>query len=211
MSCINEAVTRILRPPQSLVPRAGRTCAPTLLPETAPSSFLIFHTNPSFLFDLVIFPLFTRVFTMIFGIELAFALVPLVITATEHHQRAYRKAKLVASGKARDEKLQDFLTELHDEVALLGNTLRSLISDLTTLTERQREQLLNYDQEEWNREEVNAALRARLGGESDLAFIDILDRLLKSLEDVVSEKSLNFVSSENVRVSGRFTEKLHGN
>jgi hypothetical protein len=133
---------------------------------------------------------------MILGLELAFAIVPLVTTATEHHQKAYRKAKTIASSKASDEQLEDFLADLHDEIALLGHTLRCLISDLTTLTEKQRDQLLNIDQEQWKQNDVSVALRVRLGGDTELAFTDILGRLLKSLDDVVSEKSLQFISCE---------------
>lgn len=143
---------------------------------------------------------------MITGLDLAFAIVPLVISATEHHQKAYRKAKLIASPKARDEELEDFLADLHDEVALLGHTLRCLVSDLTTLTEKQRDQLLDLDRDQWKQDDVSVALRTRLGGDAELAFTDILGRLLKSLDDVVSEKSLHFISS--VRVSDRLL-KLH--
>jgi hypothetical protein len=135
---------------------------------------------------------------MILGLELAFAIVPLVTIATEHHQKAYRKAKTILSSKDRDEKLEDFLADLHDEVALLGHTLRCLISDLTTLTENQRDLLLNIDQEQWKQKDVSVALRTRLGGDAELAFTDILGRLLKSLDDVVSERSLHFISSERV-------------
>jgi hypothetical protein len=143
---------------------------------------------------------------MITGLDLAFAIVPLVISATEHHQKAYRKAKLIASPKARDEELEDFLADLHDEVALLRHTLRCLVSDLTTLTEKQRDQLLDLDRDQWKQDDVSVALRTRLGGDAELAFTDILGRLLKSLDDVVSEKSLHFISS--VRVSDRLL-KLH--
>jgi hypothetical protein len=142
--------------------------------------------------------------TMISGLELAFAIVPLVISATEHHRKAYHKIKMIASRKARDEEREDFLSELHDEIALLGNTLKRLISDLTTLTEKQRQQLLNLDREQWKQDDVGAALNTRLGGDAELAFTDILSRLLKSLDDVVSEKSLRFISS-NV-VSGWYPE-----
>jgi len=143
---------------------------------------------------------------MITGLDLAFAIVPLVISATEHHQKAYRKAKLILSPKARDEELEDFLADLHDEVALLGHTLKCLVSDLTTLTEQQRGRLLDLDRHQWKQDDVSVALRTRLGGDAELAFTDILGRLLKSLDDVVSEKSLHFISS--VRVSDRLL-KLH--
>jgi hypothetical protein len=135
---------------------------------------------------------------MITGLELAFAIVPLVVAASEHHQKAYRKLKRIASQKARDEDLEDFLADLHDEVSLLGHTLRCMISDLTTLTEKQREQLLNLDREQWKQDHVSVALKARLGGDAEMAFTDILSRLLKSLDEVVSEKSLRFVSSDVV-------------
>ena len=139
---------------------------------------------------------------MILGLELAFAIVPLVVIATEYHRKAYRKLKTIASPKARDEELEDFLADLHDEVSLLGHTLRCLILDLTTLTEKQRERLLNLDRELWKQENVSMALRTRLGGDGELAFTDILTRLLQSLDDVVSEKSLRFIRSDVV--SGNF-------
>ncbi|KAK0117759.1 hypothetical protein ONS95_012085 [Cadophora gregata] len=143
------------------------------------------------------------------GLELALALVPLVITATEHHKKAFRKAKMIASPKTRDENLLDFLLELHDEVALLGHTLRRLISDLTTLTEKQRELLLVLDREQWKQDDINVALRTRLGNDAENAFTSILDRLLKALDDVVSEKSLQFISSEKASSVGLF-KKLEG-
>jgi hypothetical protein len=143
-----------------------------------------------------------RILTMILGLELAFAIVPLVVKATEYHEKAYRKLKMIASPKARDEELEDFLADLHDEVSLLGHTLRCLISDLTTLTEKQRERLLNLDREQWKQDNVSVALRTRLGDDAEIAFTDILSRLLKCLDDVVSEKSLRFIRSDVV--SGSF-------
>lgn len=135
---------------------------------------------------------------MISGLELAFAIVPLVVSAAEHHQKAYRKLKTIASQKARDEELEDFLADLHDEVSLLGHTLRCMISDLTTLTEKQRERLLKLDREQWKQDDVSVALKTRLGGDAEMAFTDILGRLLKSLDEVVSEKSLRFIRSDVV-------------
>ncbi|KAH7380832.1 hypothetical protein BKA64DRAFT_221672 [Cadophora sp. MPI-SDFR-AT-0126] len=146
---------------------------------------------------------------MITGLELALALVPLVLTATEHHKKAFRKVKTLASPKDRDEKLLDFLQDLHDEVALLGHTLRGLVTDLTTLTEKQRELLLKLDREQWKQNDINVALKTRLGSDTEAAFTSILDRLLKALDDVVSEKSLHFINSERTSPSGLF-KKLEG-
>ena len=137
---------------------------------------------------------------MIFGLELAFAIAPLVISATEHHQKLYRKLKIIASPKAGDEEFEDFLADLHDEVSLLEHTLRCLISDLTMLPDKQREQLLNLDQKQWKQKDVNVALKTRLGGDAEIAFTDILGRLLKYLDDVVSEKSLRFIGSDVVKL-----------
>lgn len=139
---------------------------------------------------------------MILGLELAFAIAPLVVTATEYHRKAYHQITMIASAKARDEELEDFLADLHDEVSLLGHTLRCLISDLTMLTENQRDRLLDLEREEWQQDNVSVALKTRLGGDAELAFTDILNRLLKSLDSVVSEKSLRFVRSDIV--SGSF-------
>jgi hypothetical protein len=135
---------------------------------------------------------------MISGLELAFAIAPLVVSATEHHQKLYRKLRIIASPRAGDEELEDFLGELHDEVSLLRHTLKCLISDLTMISEKQREQLLNLDQKQWKQKDVSAALTARLGGDAETAFTDILSRLLKYLDEVVSEKSLRFIGSDVV-------------
>ncbi|CZT10391.1 uncharacterized protein RAG0_14883 [Rhynchosporium agropyri] len=144
---------------------------------------------------------------MFVGLELALALAPLVIIATEYHLKAYDQAKTILSSRARDEKLEDFLTELHDEVAILAFTLRYLISDLTTLNEPQREQLLKLDRVQWKQDDISDALRMRLGSVAEITFRDILGRLLKSLDEVVSERSLNFISSERV-CSSAFFKKL---
>ncbi|KAL3426805.1 hypothetical protein PVAG01_00314 [Phlyctema vagabunda] len=138
------------------------------------------------------------------GIELALALIPLVVTATEHHQKVYHKLKLMSSPKLRDEELEDFLSDLHDEISLLGLTLRCLVDDLTTLPETQRTQLLNHDKVQWRKEEVSIAIKMRLGGDADLAFTDILDRLLRCLDEVVSEKSLRLIHSDLISTPGLF-------
>jgi len=130
------------------------------------------------------------------GLELALGLVPLVVTATEHHQKAYRKFKMMVTP---DDELEDFLADLHDEISLLGHTLNCLISDLTTLSEKQRERLMSLDRVQWEQDSVDIALKARLGGDAESAFKDILNRLLKSLDEVVSERSLRFIASDEVR------------
>lgn len=138
---------------------------------------------------------------MITGLELAFAIVPLVVSATEHHQKAYRKYKTFT---APDEKLEDFLSDLHDEISLLGLTLRNLVSDLPTLTDKQKDAILNLDRGIWGQEDVTNAIQARLGGNADQAFSDILTRLLKCLDEVVSEKAFIFVSSGDVSITSSY-------
>ncbi|RDW91720.1 hypothetical protein BP5796_02885 [Coleophoma crateriformis] len=146
---------------------------------------------------------------MILGLELAFVIAPLVVTATEYHRKAYNKLKLIASPKANDEELEDFLADLHDEISLLLHTLRCLISDLTTLTETQRERLLSLDREQWKKDDVSIALHTRLGGDAEIAFTDILQRLLKSLNEVVSERSFRFIRSD-ISSSPNLFKKLEG-
>ena len=60
------------------------------------------------------------------GIELALAIVPLVIAAVEHQKAIRRKGKAAASSRAKNEQQLDFYHELSNELALLGLTLKGV-------------------------------------------------------------------------------------
>jgi hypothetical protein len=131
------------------------------------------------------------------GIELLLAVIPLMITGTEYYRKALEKSKTALRQKVKNEKLLDFYQSLHAEIALLNLTLRYLVSDLPTIPEQQKAQLLEHDRRQWKDAAVAVALGERLGGAED-AFQDILDTILKTLENIISDKSLHLTETDVV-------------
>ena len=131
------------------------------------------------------------------GIELALAVIPLMIAGTEYYRKAFEKSKTASRQTVKNEKLLDFYQSLHAEIALLDITLRCLVSDLPTIPEQQKTQLLEHDRQQWKDAAVAVALSERLGGAED-AFKDILDTILKTLENIISDKSLHLVGTDVV-------------
>jgi hypothetical protein len=142
--------------------------------------------------------LFTHILIMVLtGIELALGVIPLIIAVTAYSRKAFEKSKTASRQKVKNEKLLDFYQSLHAEIALLGITLESLVSDLPTIPEQQKAQLLKHDRKQWNDVAVAVALSERLGGAED-AFKDILDTILKTLENIISDRSLHLVGADIV-------------
>jgi hypothetical protein len=131
------------------------------------------------------------------GIELALGVIPLIIAVTACSRKAFEKSKTASRQKVKNEKLLDFYQSLHAEIALLSITLESLVSDLPTIPERQKAQLLQHDRKQWNDVAVAVALSERLAGAED-AFKDILDTILKTLENIISDRSLHLVGADIV-------------
>lgn len=95
---------------------------------------------------------------------------------------------------------QDFLCDLEIEMELLRLTLDTLIQGLTSLSIDQRRRLLNFDHFDWklcNSETVQEAIEARLEG-SHAAFIETFNVILKSLNNLISDKSLGSNGSDLV-------------
>lgn len=134
---------------------------------------------------------------VLIGIEFALAVIPLIIAGTEHYRKAFEKSKTAARQKVKNEKLLDFYRNLHTEISLLDLSLRCLISDLPTIPEQQKAQLLEHDRKQWKDAAVAVALSERLGGAED-AFKDILDTMLKTLENIISDRSLHLVGTDIV-------------
>lgn len=131
------------------------------------------------------------------GIELALAVIPLIIAGTASYPRLLEKSKTALRQKVKNEKLLDFYSSLHTEITLLEITLRRLVSDLPTIPEQQKVQLLNRDREQWKDVVVAVALHEKLGGAED-AFQEILETILKALENIISDKSLHLVGTDIV-------------
>ncbi|KAK5457292.1 hypothetical protein LTS15_005073 [Exophiala xenobiotica] len=124
---------------------------------------------------------------MITGFELALAVLPLVISATEHHKKVLRPAEAILSTKRKNEHHLIFYEELYDELALLGNTLKTVGGNLVSRPEAEAFSSLNPDEHD----EIERVL-----GSSAQPFSDHLERLLRSLNDLVSEKSLGLNRSD---------------
>ena len=89
------------------------------------------------------------------------------------------------------------LSELHCEVSLMNLSLKNLIEDLPTLSRNQKEGLLTCTTELWDNPAVRMSVNERLRGSQD-AFENIMNSLLKALDNLISEKSLGLTDSHPV-------------
>jgi hypothetical protein len=107
------------------------------------------------------------------GAELALAIVPLVLILIEHHPTVWRKTKVGWSSKSKNDQQLDFFQELHAELSLLHVTLDRVKSVSNA-----------RDAEEPLAEQIDSAL-----GKNAPHFQQILDRVMRSVNDLVREKS----------------------
>lgn len=125
------------------------------------------------------------------GAELALAIVPLVIVMVEHHQTVFRKGKALVLAKSKNDQQLDFFHELHDELALLYMTLNRI---------RERSRLAGHDVT------LEEAIKRALGNEAP-HFQTILERIMRSINDLVSERSIA-LAKENTVSSAYIMHKL---
>ena len=132
------------------------------------------------------------------GIEiggLALAVLPLVISAAEHNIKD--KAQTITSNKAKNNRQLSFYYELYEELSLLASNLQRLINDVPSL--RHHSEAMPFIVE-WSRHtkgKIDDALKIALGINYE-PFRSILERLLKSVENVVSDKSLALTELDTV-------------
>lgn len=134
-------------------------------------------------------------FKMITGLELFFAVAPLIIAGTEPYRKLYDKARTLSLRKHKNDQHMDFLRNLQHEVALLQLALISLVTSLPGLSVIDKQRLLDhkelhYGQEDsiWNDESVQEALRTHLH-EAFSAVSDCLSTILKNLDNLISDRS----------------------
>lgn len=84
------------------------------------------------------------------------AILPLAISALEHHQRGLQAGKALISNNDRNKQELLFYWELLDELALLENTLNRVLRSLPTKLNITGSSLLTQDEER----EVNDALES---------------------------------------------------
>ena len=128
---------------------------------------------------------------MITGLELVLAILPLLISATENNKKALRPIKTILSSKTKNEQQVLFFDELYGELALLNNTLKAVLGELAP---RYSQDLVDLTQDELHK--IEEAL-----GTSAQPFGVLLERLMRSLNDLVSEKSSGLARSEVSNVS----------
>lgn len=141
---------------------------------------------------------------MITGLELALAILPLLVSATEHHKKGLRFGRVLFSTKGKNEQQLIYYYELYDELSLLENTLKGVLRDLPSRSADQELSPLTVEEEKQ---------LERVLGNSAKPFNQVLERLLKSLNDLVSEKSLelNRADVSMVCVSGIHIEEVGAN
>lgn len=112
------------------------------------------------------------------GAELALAIVPLVIVLVEHHRTVFRKGKALTLSRISNDQQLDFYHELHGELSLLNMILERV--KLKAARVRLSRVKLEMSQTE--------SIEIALGNSAD-DFQLILNRVLKSINDLVREKS----------------------
>jgi hypothetical protein len=112
------------------------------------------------------------------GAELALAIVPLVIVLVEHHRTVLRKGKALTLSRISNDQQLDFYQDLHGELTLLNMILEKVH------IKSARVRLSGAQPEISQAESIEIAL-----GHSAKDFQTILDRVLKSINDLVREKS----------------------
>lgn len=118
------------------------------------------------------------------GVELALAIVPLVIALVEHHGTVIRKTSRIVMQKARNEQQLDFYNELHDELSLLNITLDNI--NARSMVEGP------YVSQT---DSIARVLRCNAPH-----FDEILTRIMKSIDDLMSDKSIDLKPDHMVRI-----------
>jgi len=132
------------------------------------------------------------------GAELALAIVPLVLVLIEHHQTVFRRGKALTFSKISNNQQLDFYQELHDEILLLKLTLEKVHATSTKVSSS--EALPDKSQAE--------AIEIALGKNAD-NFNQILDRVLKSINDLVREKSSVLTDDDTVNTPSQGPRRWH--
>ena len=125
-------------------------------------------------------------------VELIISILPLVISALEHQKKASKLRRNLTSDKSKNEQQLDFFYELYDELALLENTLNWVVSGLPSRSDSTGLWPLTPN----DRQELDKVL-----GDNAEPFRSNLERLLKSLDALVSDRSLNLANPDPSVVS----------
>ncbi|CAN9376892.1 unnamed protein product [Alternaria alternata] len=130
------------------------------------------------------------------GAELALAIVPLVIVLVEHHRTVLRKSKALTLSRISNDQQLDFYQDLHGELTLLNMILERV------KIKSARVRLSGSQPEMTQAESIEIAL-----GNSADDFQSILDRVLRSINDLVREKS-NALTQDDIETQRNMLQRL---
>jgi hypothetical protein len=116
------------------------------------------------------------------GAELALAIIPIVIVLIEHHPTVWRRTKALGWSKSKNDQQLDFFQELHAELSLLDIILDSVKAASN-----------GHDPDESQAQQIHSVL-----GKNASNFQQILDRVMKSISDLVREKSSALTQTDTV-------------
>jgi hypothetical protein len=126
------------------------------------------------------------------GIELALAIVPLVIAVVEHHQTVLRRAQAITSSRAKNEQQIEFYQDLYAELALLETVLNGVKAYST-----QKNPNNNASQERRASQNLSDVIHEALGNSAE-PFEQILGRVLKGVDALVRDKSVALTGQDAV-------------
>jgi hypothetical protein len=133
------------------------------------------------------------------GVELALAIVPLVIVLIQHHQTIFSRGRALTSSRFSNDQQREFYQGLHVELSLL-NIVLSRVHIVSTEVSFDGIQTRDY---------LAASIQNRLGDSAD-NFQQVLDRILKSMNDLVrDESSTTLTQADTVSATLQTYRSLH--
>lgn len=132
------------------------------------------------------------------GVELALAIVPLVIVLIEHHQTIFSRGRVLTSSSFSNDQQREFYQDLRVELSLL-NMILSRVHIVSTEVSFDGIQPRDY---------LAASIQNRLGDSAD-NFQQVLDRILKSMNDLVRDESSTLTQADTVSATSQTYRSLH--
>lgn len=126
-------------------------------------------------------------------ISLTLGVVPLLMSAASHYEKAYRSSRIAFSQRSKDQDSANFYFHLHNELVLLHIVLNKAIPDLS---DAERAALTSLDHKTWPTN-VDKSLSLRLGTAKD-GFIECLKETLLVLDRIVSDRTTQLLKNDLV-------------
>ena len=138
------------------------------------------------------------------------AVVPIVMAAMDMEIKSLKPA---LRQKAKDKRVAEIYQSLNNELALLKACLRHPVENLASLSDIQRQALLDLDMAAWSSADVNEALKVRFGDTHE-SFFDTVTTIATLLDSIISNRTLDLVREDTlvsiVRSGAIFTTLMTG-